>query len=199
MMRGALAPLIFACSFAVSNVAYAADENGKFAIKGGGLQTCVKFVEAMDAGSQDVALYGGWIEGFITAQNQQNDDTFDITPWQTTNTLLSLTKAVCEQANEGARFVDGFAGVYRLLFPSRLRTESEPLGLSNGEARSVAYREILKRVQIALRDQGYDIPDEDGNFDQAAIGQLIEYQRSKGLTASGLPDQPTLYSLFFKK
>jgi hypothetical protein len=186
-------------SLAISPAALAADENGKFAIKGGGLQTCEKFTKAMEDRSPDVALYGGWIEGFVTAQNQHNENTFDVTPWQTTQTLLELTRAVCNQAKTEGRFIDAFAGVFRLLAPSRLTEESDVVGVTNGENSSVAYREILKRVQKVLRDSGYDIPNETGDLDANAVKHLMDYQTKKGLVASGLPDQPTLYSLFFKK
>ncbi|WP_168199207.1 peptidoglycan-binding domain-containing protein [Pseudorhodobacter turbinis] len=180
-------------------MAYAADANGKFGIKGGGLQTCESFTEAMEKGTADVALYGGWIEGFITAQNQHNENTYDIAPWQTTSTMLELTKSLCNQAKPNTRFIDAFAGVFRILFPARLQQESAVVGVSNGEARSIAYVEVLKRVQQALRDEGYEIADDTGAFDQASIRQLMDYQTKNGLVATGLPDQPTLYALFFKK
>ncbi len=178
--------------------AYAAEENRKFGIKGGGLQTCGKFMDAMETGSTEVALYGGWIEGFITAQNQHNEDTYDIAPWQTTNTLLELTKSLCNQARPDTRFIDTFAGVFRILFPARLQSESAVVGISNGEARSIAYVEVLNRVQQALRDDGYEIADNTGGVDQAPIRQLMDYQRKNGLVATGLPDQPTLFAMFFK-
>lgn len=198
-MGGALAPLIFMCGLALGSPSWAADENGKFAIKGGGLQGCDKFLEAIESNSQDIALYGGWIEGFVTAQNQHNENTFDVTPWQTTQTLLQLTRSVCTQAKPDSRFIDAFAGVFRILAPSRLTTESEVVGVTNGENSAVAYREILKRVQTVLRDKGYDIQNDTGEFDEQTVKDLMDYQTKQGLVASGLPDQPTLYSLFFKK
>ena len=198
-MRGAVAPLVFISAVAISSTAMSADDNGKFAIKGGGLQTCENFVETMREQTNDVALYGGWIEGFVTAQNQHIDATFDVAPWQTTNTLLQLTKSICEQAKPDTRFIDAFAGVFRILFPSRITQEDEVVGVSNGEAHSIAYREILKRVQQVLRDEGYTIADETGTFDNVTVRQLMDYQTKKGLVPTGLPDQPTLYPLFFKK
>ena len=198
-MRGALAPLILVMGLATANPALAADDNGKFAIKGGGLQTCENFIKAVETGSQDIALYGGWIEGFVTAQNQHSQNTFDLTPWQTTRTLLQLTQAACKQVQPETRFIDAFAGIFRLLVPGRLQDESEVVGVTNGENYAVAYRAILQRVQTALRDQGYPISDTNGDFDAEAVKHLMDYQTKKGLVASGLPDQPTLYSLFFKK
>ena len=198
-MRGAIAPLVFLGSLFLGTTAFADDENGKFAIKGGGLQSCENFAAAMDSNSQDLALYGGWIEGFVTAQNQHNEMTFDVAPWQTTTTLLELTLSLCNQTDADTRFIDAFAGVFRILFPSRLTTESEVVGISNGEARSIAYVEVLKRIQQVLRDKGFDIPDETGQFDANTIKQLMDFQTGAGLVATGLPDQPTLYTLFFKE
>lgn len=194
LSRGALAPLFWVLA---ASAAFAADGNGQFAIKGAGLQTCERFETAMEAQTQDVALYGGWIEGFVTAQNQHLETTFDIAPWQTTSTLLSMTRSVCAQAPNETRFIDAFAAVFRLLTPSRLTEESEIIGFTNGDASSVAYREILKRLQQALRDEGYDIANQDGDFDEVAMAYLRDYQARNRIPTTGLPDQQTLYALLF--
>lgn len=199
--RGALASLVLTVWLTIvpGAVAVAADDNGKFAIKGGGLQTCAKFTEAFSTRSSNLALYGGWIEGFVTAQNQNATNTYDIVPWQTTSTLLDLTRAACKQTKPQTRFIDAFAGVFQLLFRTRLTAESEVVGISNGEASTVAYLEVLKRVQDALRAEGYDIPNTTGDFDATTVRQLMDYQTKNGLVATGLPDQPTLFKLLLQR
>jgi len=54
---------------------YAADADGKFAVKGAGKRSCNDFVQAADEKSSDFLLYGGWLEGYLSHFNSNQENT----------------------------------------------------------------------------------------------------------------------------
>ena len=61
----------------------AADADGRFAVKSAGGTKCSQFVEFVDARNPaQIALYVGWVAGYISASNQLEPDTFDLASWQ---------------------------------------------------------------------------------------------------------------------
>ena len=62
--------LVLSALFIFSSLIYAADVDGKFAVKGAGRKSCESFLQAKASGSNDYLLYAGWVEGFISSYNQ---------------------------------------------------------------------------------------------------------------------------------
>lgn len=176
--------------------AFSADASGEFAIKGAGQKTCQGFLTALEEQSPDVALYGGWIEGYVTGVNQFQDGLFDLTAWQTTETLLSLMRSVCVQVDAETRFLDAF---YELVSRSRqasLSNHSDASVLSNDGRSVIVYRDVLAMAKERLSSAGYDTQRGSADFGPQEIAAFEAYQRDNGLPLSGLPDQQTLFSLF---
>lgn len=176
----------------------AADVNGQFAIEGGGLQTCQRFLEAGRGGSPDYAAYGGWIEGYITAQNQSIEGVFDLTPWQNTITLLSLTGSICQQMPPDTRFIDALHQLIRQLVPTALRSESDLVALRAGASGTVLYKATVASLQLALKARGSDIIDPQGEFGASTSRAISDWQKANGLEQTGLPDQKILFDLLMK-
>ncbi|WP_308914867.1 peptidoglycan-binding domain-containing protein [Jannaschia sp. LMIT008] len=194
-MRGRIPALAVCASLTVSS-AFAADGEGRFAIEGGGLLTCVDYLSAMEWRSPDVPAYGGWIEGYVTALNQQFDGIYDLTPWQTTESLLSLMSSICRQLPSDTRTAEALDRMVRLLLPDALREKSRVVALEGENDTAIAiYAAVLDQINDALRDKGHAIAQADGYFGRDTQAGLRAVQAEAGLTVTGMPDQRTLFVL----
>ncbi|MDJ0738251.1 MAG: peptidoglycan-binding domain-containing protein [Gammaproteobacteria bacterium] len=190
-----LALLIAATAFGAD----AAEKTGQFAIKGAGAQTCGQFIAAWDQGNTDLKQYAGWIDGYVTAVNQHVDNTYDTTPWQTTQTLLGLTHSVCKQLAPQARFIDATSVLMRQIWPTRLPEKSELEEIRRGQRAMVVYRAVLDAAKARLGDIGYDAGSPGAAFDARMSDALRAFQDERGLEPTGLPNQKTLFALFFEQ
>ncbi len=173
----------------------ATDDNGQFAIKGMGLVTCERFVEARDAQSREYFQFGGWINGYLTATNRYEQQTFDVVPWQSTGLLAGWLARFCER-NPDVPFVQAVAMMVNTLGKERLTTRSERVEAQIGETRVYIYESTLRLVQERLSERGHYEGAATGNFDTQTRAALERFQREAGLKPTGLPDQPTLAKLF---
>ena len=130
---------VLALALVTGGPALSADQDGKFAIKGAGLQTCSAFNTAFDEQNVDLGIYYGWVDGFVTGLNQFRDETFDAAPWQTTETLLGLMREVCRAQSEDPRVIDVVNRLIGDFTPLRLTRESRLQGVKTGERSMVIY------------------------------------------------------------
>lgn len=183
----------------VAGAAMAGDADGKFAIKGAGLQECGQFLTAWQDQSSDLALYGGWIDGYVTGLNQLGQGRFDLAPWQSTQTLMGMAKSVCEQMPKETRFMDAFHQIVRLIAPQGLATESRVIGLNHQGRTAVIYADTLVAAKARLADAGFDPGPADDSFTEQTAAAFKGWQAAQGHTPTGLPDQQTLFGLFLKR
>lgn len=176
--------------------AYSADQNGNFAIRGAGLQTCGNLIEAFDDGTEDLALYAGWIDGYVTGLNQFREDTFDMTPWQTSGTLLAMTTQVCRTEAEDTGFMTAFVSLLRGLSGARLTQQSELTGVFSSGQRVVLYKSTVADLERKLVELGHNVGQVDEEFTENTARALMSFQSNRGLKETGLPDQKTLFALF---
>lgn len=176
--------------------ALAADADGEFAIKGAGSQTCTAFTAAWDGGTADLALYAGWVDGYLTGVNQFTAETYDMAGWQTPETLLGLTRQICGAVPGETRFMDAFYQVQRLIAPTRLTAASPLVALTHQGQSLLAYEAVVRRMQDRLAALGYPTGTADGRFDPETAAAIVAFQTARGLPATGLPDQKTLFELF---
>lgn len=179
-------------------VASAADEDGKFAVKGAGKRLCSNFLLASAQKSTDYYLYGGWLEGYISAYNRFQPQNYDATPWQTTELLLALLQQDCENAKD-THFLTVTNGLLKALFPIRLSAESALVAIDVNDAKSYFYVEILKRAKQRLIKMDYLNALGSDDFDQETLDAFKHFQSDRGLAQTGVPDQNTLMNLFLKK
>lgn len=175
----------------------AADEDGKFAVKGAGKRFCSEFIVAADAKTNDYYLYGGWLEGYLSSFNRFQEDNYDITPWQSTELMLALLQRHCT-ANPDIHFMTAINALVKTLFPIRLKDTSQLVKINVSNAESYHYEEILTRAKERLKAMGFLETEVDSNFDEADILAFTKFQESIGIRATGIPDQPTLMALFLK-
>lgn len=175
----------------------AADSEGKFAVKGAGKRTCAAFTKASVEKSTDYYLFGGWVEGFISSYNQFQPQNFDITPWQTTELLLTLLKSHCA-SNPESRFLSATNSLIKTLFPIRLNEKSNLISIQVGKSKSYFYQEIMLRAKGRLKAMGYLSGNINSAFTTSDAIVLEKYQKDIGLPSTGTLDQKTLASLFLK-
>jgi hypothetical protein len=172
----------------------AADSSGHFALRGVGLATCEQFLQAAEERQENVLLAGGWLEGYMTAINQLMPETFDIAPWQNTDTILALVKHNCER-NKDQRFFMVVSAMVEFLAENRLREQTERILAETDEHRVTIYVDILKNVQQTLIDKGLLEGSADGQFGARTRAALKAYQEKENIQVTGLPDQVTLWRL----
>ena len=192
-MRAVLAAI---AATGLATVGHAADPDGRYAMKGGGLQTCEAFLDSALWRTEDVAAYGGWIEGYLTATNAWADGVYDLTPWQTTESLVALARSVCRQLGAETRFAEAMSELALVLRQSALTEESDVVVIEVDAATSLPiYVSVLDRVNEALRERGHEVATLPGHFGEDSRAALRAVQQDAGIAQSGIPDQRTLFLL----
>lgn len=181
--------------------AVAADGDGRYAVDGAGRTACSNFIAARAAAADGEAaagayrVYAGWIEGYVTAFNHFQSDTFDLTPWQTVELLGAKLAQFCEGQPE-TQFNDALNLLAQSLYGDRLK-EASPVVQLRASGQAVAmYKAMLPRLHAALVAADTDPGPATDQFTPAMAAALKAYQEAEGLPVSGLPDQPTLNNLF---
>lgn len=180
-----------------SLVANAADTEGKFAVKGAGKRMCSDFLKASEAKTTDYYLYGGWLEGYLSHFNSTQENTYDVTPWQSTELMLALLQRHC-QTNSDMHFLTATNSLIKTLFPIRLEANSIMTKIDVQNTQSYYYSEILLRAKKRLKALGFLNGDVDANYDNNDVKAFAAFQKSIGIRETGIPDQPTLMALFLK-
>ena len=189
----------------------AADRSNKFAMKGAGLVTCENYLKARAEKLPSYPNFAGWTMGYITAINQRGFETFDVAPWQSIEILMTLLEAFCKR-NLEQRFGLAVMALTNSLLKGRI-SENSPVvttgeadqkvsqarwPLPRGAIRSMtrAYQAVLRKIQLALAERGHYQGATDGAWSDATRTAIEAFQNAENISATGLPDQRTLYQLF---
>ena len=169
-------------------------QNGRYAIKGAGSQSCESYTHARQADSPQVYMYIGWFQGWLSNENRHAEQTFDLASWQHTATLMAALDQYCKNRPDSL-FADAAQALVRAMHPSRLQKDSSMVA-AEAEGRSLAvYAEVLKRLQQRLRDKGLLSLRASGRFDAATSDAITHYQLKETIPINGLPDQIVLQML----
>lgn len=183
------------CGLLLGGTAQAADSAGKFAVKGAGVTLCGHFTQQVEEKKPEFYAYAGWIEGYLTAINGYQRETFDIAPWQNTKLLALMLAQHCRK-NPEESFAIAVRRMTQALFPQRLANQSELVVARNGDQGIRLYKAIVERVQLSLQDRGLFNGEPNGNYDTATRDAVLAFQEKEKLAQSGLPDAATLLKLF---
>jgi len=143
--------------------ATAADDDGNFAIRGIGGQSCGAIVDAIteaDAAARDnlVMTLSTWLGGYLTYANRVVDGRFDVVPFVSDTDVLAVVVDRCETAPESA-FETAASDVLGALAPVGTASRAPVSDLES----SVALREpTVVALQQALIDRDYMDGDADG-------------------------------------
>lgn len=177
--------------------AFAADDGGKFAMKGAGFLPCQVFTAEREKKSATYYLIGGWVEGYITAYNKHVADTYDITSFESLELLLSVMQKHCE-SHPKDRLYPVLDAMLVTLNPDRLRRGSERVRIAEGKRKTVLYRETVRRIQAELSRRGLYKAAVDGRFTDETKSGIIAFQSDINFETTGFPDQATLWRLLRK-
>ena len=167
---------------------------GDHSIRGVGIASCEVFVNQLGNDRHEKFLFAGWLNGYITAWNQTKEDTFEVASWQTLDTLAEYLRKYCTD-NPDKTFYSAVSAMVTRLMPYRLNERSDMIRFKNNNESVVIYQTVLQRVKDEL-EKGSFLKNSDRNSSEYISEALREYQKSKGIDDSGLPDQPTLHRMF---
>ncbi len=172
----------------------AADASGKFSIRGAGLLKCSAFVAAREERSDLYYLVGGWLDGYITARNQFQADTYDATTYESSELLLLVMENHCRSHPQDAVFAVVNTLMERI-HPERMRAGEPMVTIEEDERRASLYRQTVHRVRRALVQRGLLEAPAAGGFDEPVRRALAAFQKQAGFEPTGFPDQATLWRL----
>lgn len=173
----------------------AADESGQFALRGAGLLPCSVITRERATRSELYRLAAAWADGYLTGVNQHQDSTYDAVSFESTELLMAVVAEHC-QSNPNDPLFGVLNGLLKKLAPDRLQEKSAKLEITNGQLRTSLYVSVLMRTQDLLASHGHFSGNATGEYDQATISALKDYQSSIGFEPTGFPDQATLWRLF---
>ena len=162
------------------------------ALDGIGSQSCSVVLEAKANDRNSYVAFAAWVNGFVSAANGYEPDTFDLTPWQTPEYTMAQIARSCE-SNPDAALVEAVGAYIRFLKPARLTEETPLVAVGNETIKTYVYLEVLAQLKSKLDAQGYDTGDNAPEAYGAAFQSAVtRYQQSNGLRTTGLPDLQTL-------
>ncbi len=179
----------------VPHGARAQEETTQFAVEGVGILSCERFIQARsDMESPEYQRMIGFIEGYLSAANLYEPNTFDLTPWHNAAAFDLILQNHCEEhpaetlVSVAQRMVTGFR-------PLRVAQFSQLLEVGDGQNRAFVYETVLRRAQAALRVHGHYSGPEDGHFTAELREAFRRFQQEKSLNPTGVPDPATLWTL----
>ena len=172
----------------------AADQNGLFAIRGAGLLTCLTYVQEREAASDAYLMIGGWLDGYVTAINELSLETFDVTPYVSTELLTVLINRHCKDNATDILYAVTNTLLAKL-FDERLKSSSAYVDVRVGIKQMRLYTDTIERIQTSLAAKGLLDIEATGQWNLATQNALARFQESIGMNGSGFPDQATLWSL----
>ena len=194
MMRRPLAAYALVLAATYASPVWAAQADGAFAVDGIGIWTCQRFIDEKAKNSNYYFMFGGWIDGYLTAINAYSSDTYDLTSWETTDLLLALIERNCKERLDEP-FIAMVRGLANKLKETRLTENSPVVDASVGGKTIKLYKATVERLQQALLDGGYFAGGVDGQFGPNTQTAIEAFQAAKNIPVTGLPDQITLLAL----
>ena len=175
--------------------AVAEDSNHQFAVEGGGRATCQAFLNARkDEASPEYKRLIGFVEGYLTAANRYEPNTFDLTPWHNAAALDIILNSHCTEHTQDT-LVSVVQRMVTGLRPVRIAQFSPLVEVGDDKHQTIVYETILRRAQAALKVRGLYQGEEDGKFSPAMRDALIVFQQQTSLSPTGVPDPATLWTL----
>jgi hypothetical protein len=176
--------------------ATATDVDGNFVIRGAGRIPCVEFEAARQQRGDEFVSIAGWVDGYLTGLNESRAKTFDITPWQSTELMLSALAGWCGKHPRDSLHTAMFRMVDSINSKRLLeRSETVEIPGDKGGPAYTLYIEVIRQIQLRLKLRGLLTREPNGQFDNETRAALREFQASRSLPQTGLPDQVTLANL----
>lgn len=174
--------------------AMAATPDGVFALEDSGRMPCPDFLEAVRSKSEVLHRAIGFVEGYVSAANRYEANTFDLAPWHTPQAFSLILEKHCQKQPSDNLGMAAQRLVVALQ-PLRLAAPSKLIEVGSGTTRTFLYEAILKRAQSQLTRRGFYNGAAIGQFDDATKRAFAAFQTSTKLEPTGIPDPGTLWML----
>jgi len=178
--------------------AHGADRDGKYAIRGAGLLSCATFVAERARKSPAYMMIGGWLDGYITASNRLQPDSYDVTPYASTELLSVLINRHCKN-NPDDVLAPVVTTLIAKLNDDRLQSSSPLVEVTVGKYQTRLYIRTIRNIQQRLAGKNIFTGTKNGLWSDDTQAALARYQKSIGFDDTGFPDQKTLWYLFRSK
>ena len=179
--------------------ATAATTEGEFATRGIGAQSCTDLLAAFSGPDRTIITeqLASWMSGYLSGTSRLSPGVFDSLPIQDIYGAATLVLRVCDQNKDilvesaAASIVAGFAG--------SAPAAASPIQSVGVAPSTVDIRgSVLQYAQEALVALNLLPPGSaDGVYGEATRVALAEFQTSKLVEPTGLPDAITLFALLF--
>lgn len=175
-------------------MAKAETKDHEFALEESGRASCAVYSRARSGNPQATARYIGFIEGYLTAANRYEPNTFDLTPWHTPEAFALILDQHCAKYPDQPLAMVAQQIVVAMM-PYRLADKSELIEIGEGTRQLSVYQRILWRAQDELARRGLYHGKLDGADSPEFRSALTQFQQLARLDPSGLPDVATLWVL----
>lgn len=174
------------------------ESTSTFVIKGAGIKKCSAFTALVDSKNDDVKLYAGWLEGYLTAINEQNSEIYDITEFQSTSFFLRQIYKYCEQ-NEADNFYTVAKSIVDAIRNRSVTHKSKLIFIKYKNNGLFIYDSVLIKAKKELARLGYLLQHRanSSKIEAEEISSIKGFQKYKGIPVTGLPDEATLMELFY--
>lgn len=167
----------------------------QFAVEGAGRLDCKAFTASRaEKGSAEYQRLIGFVEGYLSAANRYEPNTFDLSPWHNAAAFDLILDKHCK-SNPADPLVVVVQKMVSALRPVRVAEFSPLVEVGSGENRAFVYEIILRRTQSALRARGLYAGAEDGKYSPQMRDALLAFQKKSDLYQTGVPDPATLWTL----
>jgi hypothetical protein len=166
----------------------ARDSDGLFAVKGVGTMECAAYLKSAAAGDEELAQYAGYLAGYISAYNEHQQDTFDLLPWQSMETLMLIMLRRCRQVPD-ASFAVAVTEMARFFDDHKLEKLAGRVTLGDGKSVVELYAPVAAEVRDALEKRGYPTDD--------LFASLQQFREDQQLPTAADNMQTVLLSLLY--
>ncbi len=182
----------------LTSTASAADQNGRFAVRGLGSQPCSVLESAVSGKkSMEIAFFANWLAGYITASNRLIGRTFDAIPSEMPSDLIGLVSVVCRQ-RPTALVETAAAEALGSINKARLQQDTPLVTMTVGDRSLSVRQEAIQLAQTQLVARGLFKGAADGKVSPALYQAIKTYQRQEKLAESGLLDIDVMIRLQLK-
>lgn len=196
-MTGKILALAFALATTVPGVAFAANEEGIFSVRGLGGISCGDMVSALtsEEGARVSERFVAWISGYVSHANRTHPTAHDAMPIQSMDGIATIVARLCN-INREAAVETVVHTVMVSLEPLALAQPETAQEVRNGDAVALIRPSVLAALQERLIAQGL-LPagSADGVFGPQTSQALIAFQDSLSIEQTGLPDAWTFFLL----
>ena len=183
------------CLVLVAGSATADDVNGNFSVRGAGSTQCSQFSVSYDqAETEKIQRIVHWMQGYISARNKLESNTFDTIPVYDEKDLVTLLNIICVK-NPNIILEGALNNLVSVFEPTWVVSSSKLSILENSDGNVPIRDAVMAQVQRALTNKGLYKGLIDGTYGSRSAEALKSYQSEKNLTQTSLPDIQTLLSL----